>query len=229
MRASSFLLIWSMICWAPSILFAVISAFFILRVLNAVQPVNFRNSITTSIIFHFFLLNYVSFQDLRVADRVALGVEDELVEMLDLVLLLEPLRLSIFKQMLVDSFSFKVDLIQRLALFTMNVDLLKSFFSLGGSGYRIVLFFPRHVHFGPDRLLRFHKGLLLNVLSHRLLQQNSSVSFLLWHNHISDQVFGNDLEHFGFPIRRSWLLVLVRSAKEQLVDLGGLGAHPVLA
>ena len=87
--------------------------------------------------------------------------------MLDLVLLLEPLSLSIFKQMLVDSFSFKVDLIQRLkmssinvitvffrylALFTMNVNLLESFFSLGGSGYRIVLFFPRHVHFGPDRL-----------------------------------------------------------------------------
>ena len=45
---------------------------------------------------------------------IYLGVEDELVEMLDLVLLLEPLRLSIFKQMLVDSFSFKVDLIQRL-------------------------------------------------------------------------------------------------------------------
>jgi hypothetical protein len=36
----------------------------------------------------------------------------------------------------------------------MNVDLLESFFSLGGSGYRVVLFFPRHVHFGPDRLKR---------------------------------------------------------------------------
>lgn len=45
-----------------------------------------------------------------------LGIEDELVEMLDLVLLLKPLGLSIFKQMLVDSFSFKVDLIQRLKI-----------------------------------------------------------------------------------------------------------------
>ena len=43
-----------------------------------------------------------------------LGIEDEFVEMLDLVLLLEPLSLSILKQMLVDSFGFKVDLIQRL-------------------------------------------------------------------------------------------------------------------
>ena len=62
----------------------------------------------------------------------------------------------------------------------MNVDLLESFFSLGGSGYRIVLFFPRQVHFGPDRLkkilklekdrnyylLRLNKGLFLDVLSH---------------------------------------------------------------
>ena len=119
--------------------------FFLLRVLDAVQakkllisrienvyePVNFRNSITTSLIFHLLLLDKVPFQDLRIANSVALnfviginkdilglylGIEDELVEMLDLVLLLEPLSLSIFKQMLVDSFGFKVDLIQRLKI-----------------------------------------------------------------------------------------------------------------
>lgn len=108
---------------------------------NVYEPVNFRNSITTSLIFNLLLLDKVPFQDLRIANSVALnfvigvneerfilylGIEDELVEMLDLVLLLEPLSLSIFKQMLVDSFGFKVDLIQRLKN-NINIWTSKSF------------------------------------------------------------------------------------------------------